>query len=110
MKIDFIDKMTDVLLEVEVNPSGASRFEDEYREITGDPPTPGSGYQQQKNKWGREVRVYFNSEENLKDEFTSIDVCVDHGQRPYRDQWRYRTNNSDFFWELVRRGYRLGRN
>ena len=110
MNIEFLDRLNDVFLEVEVNPKGAARFEEQYRDITGEIPTLGNGYQHQPNKWGREVRVYFNSTADLEDDFTSIDVHVEQGNRPYRDEWQYRTNSFEFFWELVRLGYRLGQN
>lgn len=110
MNIDFLEHLQDVFLEVEVNPKGAAGFDAEYSEITGQIPSLGDGYQYQHNKWGRELRVYFNTTEDLEDDFISIDVYVEQGQRPYRDEWHYRTNSSEFFWALVRLGYRLGQN
>jgi len=110
MNVDFSNKLNDVFLEAEVNPKGTGRFEEEYREITGQTPALGDGYQHQKNKWGRELRVYFNCVEDLEDEFTSLDVYVEQGERPYRNEYQYRTNNPDFFWALVRLGYQLGKN
>ncbi len=110
MNTDFFKDATDVVLEVEVNPDAAARFESRYRAITGSDPKLGVGYQHQPNKWGLEVRVYFNSEVDMSDEFTSIDVYVEQGDRPYRKLWVYRLNDREFFWSLVEAGYRLGEN
>ena len=110
MNIDFFKNATDVVLEVEVNPNAAARFESRYSDITGLTPRLGEGYQHQPNKWGLEVRVYFNSETDMSDEFTDIDVYVEHGDRPYRNRWLYRLNDRDFFWSLVEAGFRLGEN
>lgn len=110
MDIEFFGVATDIVLEVEINPGGASRFESRYGDITGVQPVIGKGYQHQPNKWGMECRVYFNSQQDLADEFTSLDIYVEEGARPYREKWKYRTNDREFFWELVEKGYRLGVN
>lgn len=110
MDITFFNVATDVVLEVEVPSSAAGRFEAEYQSKTGESPELGVGYQHQENKWGREVRVYFNSKVDLSDEFTLIDVHVEQGSRPYRQRWVYRVNDRQFFWALVEGGYRLGEN
>lgn len=110
MKIDFFAKATDVVLEVEVKSEKAGQFEARYKKITGSNPKIGTGYQHQPNKWGEEVRVYFNTAVNMLDDFKSLGVYVEKGARPYRKRWRYRTNDKDFFWSLVEAGYRLGEN
>lgn len=110
MNIGFFTGATDVVLEVEVNPNAADRFETRYQAITGTLPELGNGYQHQENKWGLEVRVYFNSEVDMSDEFTTIDVHVEQANRPYRKRWVYRVNDREFFWALVDAGYRLGEN
>ena len=110
MNTDFFKDATDVVLEVEVNPDAAGRFASRYQRKTGSNPKLGEGYQHQPNKWGLEVRVYFNSEVDMSDEFTSIDVYVEQGDRPYRTHRVYRSNDRDFFWSLVEAGYRLGEN
>lgn len=110
MNVGFFGQAADVFLEVEVNPDAAHDFESEYLDLTGTAPVLGSGYQHQPNKWGREVRVYFNGEAELLDDLASVDVHVEQGVRPYRARWVYRTNDRDFFWSLIRAGYRLGEN
>ena len=110
MDLDFFDNATDVVLEIEINPKGAAQFEHRYNAVTGVHPNVGRYYQHQPNKWGMECRVYFNSEDDLSDEFTSLGIYVEEGDRPYRQQWAYRTNDREFFWELLQKGYRLGEN
>lgn len=106
----FLENATDVVLEIEINPNGADRFEARYELETGERPIVNRHYQHQPNKWGMECRVYFNSIHDLSDEFTSLDIYVEEGERPYRNNWTYRTNDREFFWELVHQGYRLGAN
>lgn len=110
MDIDFFKAATDVFLEVEVNPKAADKFEQKYQDLTGETPILGNGYQHQPNKWGLETRVYFNTQSDISDEFSAIGVYVEQSEkdRGYRDFWKYRTNDPNFFWALVRAGYRLG--
>ncbi|WP_141638669.1 hypothetical protein [Halomonas sp. KM-1] len=110
MDIDFFNQAKDVFLEAEVNPDRAAAFEQKCTELTGAPPILGEGYQHQPNKWGSELRAYFNSDVDLFDEFAAIGIEVEHGARPYRENRRYRVNNAQFVWELLGRGYRLGEN
>lgn len=110
MNIDFFEDATDVVLEVEVNPNAVCEFESWYQAETGLKPKLGVGYQRQPNKWGLEVRVYFNTEVDMSNEFASIGVHVEQGKRPYRKRWVYRLNNRTFFEKLIAAGYRLGQN
>lgn len=111
MDIDFFrDSATDVVLEIEVHPNGVNSFEEWYQNTTGHIPELGVGYQHQSNKWGRECRIYFNSNTDLFDEFANIAVAVETGRRPYRSNRIYRVNNCDFFNALISGGYRLGEN
>lgn len=110
MSVSFFNQASDIFLEVEVNPDSADTFESKYLDITDQRPVLGSSYQHQRNKWGCEVRVYFNSEPELLDDLASADVHVEQGERPYRSRWSYRINDRDFFWSLIHAGYRLGEN
>jgi hypothetical protein len=110
MDVSFFSDAQDVLLEVEINEDGVSRFESEYMEITGVTPRIGVGYQHQNNKWGAEFRVYFNADLDVTDELSDNGVHVESGGRPYRSSRTYRINNREFFWSLVNSGYRLGEN
>lgn len=110
MNVGFFSQATDVFLEVEVPQEKAHSFDTEYLKITGTMPVLGPGYKYQSNKWGREVRVYFNAEAELLDDLASIDVYVEQRERPYQTYRTYRINDRDFFWSLIRAGYRLGEN
>ncbi len=111
MNVDFFTKIvTDPFLEAEVNPNGVAAFEDDYFAITNERPVVGTGYQHQKNKWGTECRIYFNCETDLNDQFSALGIDVEQGDRPYKNEYRFRVNNNDFFWGLVRAGYKLGKN
>jgi hypothetical protein len=106
----FIQNTNGALIEAEVNPSGAASFEADYLAITGNQPILGVGYQHQTNKWGTECRIYFNCDTDLNDQFSALGIDVEQGARPYRNEWKYRVNNNEFFWALIRAGYKLGRN
>lgn len=106
----FVDVVTASFLEVEINPSGVPQFRAKYERLTGRRPVLGVGYQYQPNKWGGEYRIYFNCVGDLDDEFTNLGIDVERGRRPYRSEFTFRVNNKDFFWDLIRSGFRLGRN
>ena len=111
MNVSFFSaSVTGAYLEAEVHPNAAGKFEADYLQITGEMPVIGEGYQHQPNKWGAECRIYFNCDSDLNDEFSVLGIDVEEGARPYKQEWRFRVNNNEFFWALVRAGYRLGRN
>ncbi|WP_374267243.1 hypothetical protein [Zoogloea sp.] len=111
MNISFFPaNVTGAYLEAEVHPNGIEQFDADYLQITGEMPVIGRGYQRQPNKWGTECRIYFNCNGDLNDEFAMLGIDVEEGSRPYKQEWRFRVNNNEFFWALVRAGYRLGKN
>ncbi|MBL4832227.1 MAG: hypothetical protein JKY55_20410 [Aliivibrio sp.] len=110
MDIDFFKVAKDVLLEVGVPASKATRFAENYFDATGINISQGPHYQIQQNKWGVECRIYYNSIDDLLDEFQELNIVPESGRRPYHEDRQYRINNIDFFWALVESGYRLGEN
>ncbi|MBC2769496.1 hypothetical protein [Pusillimonas minor] len=106
----FTQNARDVLLEVEVNPEQADKFEGDYFNATNIRPVAGPHYQQQPNKWGAEYRIYFNCDIDLTDEFENLKIHVEKAERLYREEWECRVNNKEFFWALIDVGYRLGKN
>ncbi len=106
----FLENVAGVYLEAEVHPNGVEQFNANYSQITGREPIVGQGYQIQPNKWGTECRIYFNCNHDLNDDFLVLGIDVEQGARPYKQWWKYRVNNNDFFWELIRTGYKLGNN
>lgn len=111
MNISFFSaNVTSAYLEAEVHPNGAVQFDADYHKITGEMPIIGRGYQRQSNKWGTECRIYFNCNGDLNDEFSVLGIDVEEGLRPYKKEWKYRVNNNEFFWALIRAGYKLGNN
>ncbi len=99
------------LLEAEVSNSRTAAFESRYLTATGVGVSPGhpQEYQLQPNKWGAECRVYFNSAA-VAALATSLGMHVE-GPRPYNNQFMYRINSAELWWELVETyGFRLGLN
>jgi len=112
MKVNpFGFKPTDTLLDAEVAFAKLGEFQNRFLEATGVSVTPGNPpeFMSQRNKWGTECRIYFNSEEAVAWADTH-DIRVEMDQ-PFRAVFKYRINNNDLWWELVR-DYeaRLGRN
>ncbi|MBW2135819.1 MAG: hypothetical protein JRG72_11445, partial [Deltaproteobacteria bacterium] len=106
-----LDLSGEIYLEAEVAPRVRETFERRYFDATGIQVSPGrpSEYQMQTNKWGAELRIYFNSE-RLADYLRSRGINIE-GARFYRPEYLYRVNNNDIWWNLIEQyGYRLGRN
>lgn len=103
----------DLLLEAEVAPRSQPRFESRYQAATGIAVTPGKPqyYQNQTNKWGAELRGYFNSPV-LATSLRAIGIHVESGRTGYQSgQYKYRFNDNKFWWKLVeKQGLRLGMN
>jgi hypothetical protein len=103
----------DVLLEAEVASTKHSEFEERYSRATGQTVSPGrpSHYQDQPNKWGAELRVYFN-DADLAAKLSARGMNVENRVTGYLSgAYAYRVNDNDYWWQLVERdGLRLGRN
>lgn len=106
----FTNNAKNILLETEIHPDQADQFEENYLHITGIRPVTGPHYQHQPQKWGAECRIYFNCDRDLTNDFKQLKIHVEQARRLYREEWKYRVNNNEFFWALIRAGYRLGKN
>ena len=96
-----------------MSPKGLENFKTRYKAATGKSVSPGSPdhFQKQSNKWGAELRVYFNDSDAEK-KFKSVGVNVEHRIDGYRaGEYTYRINDNKIWWELVElHGLRLGSN
>jgi len=113
MKKRVARKTMGVLLEAEVVPRQQKRFEKRYQEATGTLVSPGSPehYQDQANKWGSELRVYFN-DPGLRAVLDALGAHVEGPRKGYKSsQYRFRVNDNKLWWNLVEAsGLRLGPN
>lgn len=102
-----------LLLEAEVPPNAQRKFEKRYQAATALAVTPGSPqhYQAQPNKWGAELRVYFN-DPGMAVSLAAHGVHVEYPRRGYQaGKYRYRFNDNRLWWTLVEEhGLRLGLN
>jgi hypothetical protein len=102
-----------LLLEAEVAPSAQSRFEKRYKVATGTAVRPGhpQHYQDQPNKWGAELRVYFN-DPGMAVSLEANGVHIEYPRRGYKaGEYLYRFNDNKIWWNLVEvYGLRLGSN
>lgn len=103
----------DILLEAEVAPNSQKRFEARYLKATATKISPGSPqfYQTQSNKWGAELRVYFN-DPGMAISLSARGLHVESSRNGYRSgEYAYRINDNKFWWDLVEgQSLRLGPN
>lgn len=89
-----------LLLEAEVPPKGQSRFEKRYKAATQLAVTPGNPkyYQNQPDRWGAELRVYFN-DHGMAAALAAMGVHVEHPLKAYKSgKYRYRFNKNKLWW------------
>ena len=102
-----------VLLEAEVAPNSQARFQKRYHAATSVSVSPGhpGHYQAQTNKWGTELRIYFNDKARAS-AFKAAGVHVEESRTGYKSgEYTYRVNNNNIWWKLVEhQGFRLGLN
>jgi len=97
-------------LDAEVPEKAQNAFEDKYRSVTGETPVPGSEHyvllHGNANKWGHELRIYFQFPSNGHDSLTFPgDISPVASTTP----GILRINMNTFWWQLVQIGFRLGR-
>jgi uncharacterized protein YutD len=103
----------ELLLEAEVVESNRDVFEERYFKATGIELQPSEHYQIQPNKWGIELRGYFNDDNLAKELNKKIHVeGVENQRSGYRSvEYKYRFNDVELWWKLVENhGLRLGLN
>ncbi len=101
----------DPYLEANVPKKAQKTFEARYKAATGTAVKPASppDYFEVNNKWGPELRIYFNSASVAK-KLTSAGVNFEPAQ-PFRKEYKHRLNNNDIWWDLVENyGFRIGQN
>lgn len=95
-------------LDVETHPRRQQSFETEYRQWTGITPVPDAHnyyvWSPDVNKWGKEMRIYFNgNNNNIPRELFNLSVSPRPGFG-----YDFRVNNNDFVWDLIEYGFLLG--
>ena len=100
-----------LLLEAEVSPRVQAKFEQRYFAATNQVISPGNPvyYQNQPNKFGAELRVYFN-DPALAVAIEMLGFPVENSLKAYQGaNYRFRVNRKGFWWPLVElHGMRLG--
>jgi hypothetical protein len=106
-----LGQLDEPLLEAEISLKKQADFERDYLRATNLKVQPGfpPEYMLQKNKWGRELRLYFNSPV-VAAYMRAVRIKVEQ-EKGYKLQYKFRVNSGDVWWELVRKyGFRLGKN
>lgn len=100
-----------LLLEAEVAPKAQAKFEARYKAATKHAVSPGTPkhYQAQPNKWGAELRVYFN-DPGMAVSLAAMGMNVERRQKGYQTgKYHYRVSDNKLWWKLVENhGLRLG--
>lgn len=111
MSLKLYGKFTRIHLGAEVAPSVRDEFVLRYQSITGESPVGDASFMSQDNKWGAELRMYFDAEAWVVESLRKLGYTVEEraGQY-YRGEYQFRINSQDLFWRLVEHGYRLGAN
>ena len=123
--LKLFEKFNECFLEICITDKDRARFESLYLAATGQTPNKEDGYWERDlhNKadaWGIEYRIYFKTKTSwLIESLAKIGVRVEQpkhmiaielGKHHPEHGYKLRIANSDFFWDMVRYGYRLGKN
>jgi len=102
-----------VWIDVELKPKDKNRFDKKYVEYTGlkipanTTQKPYYLLEENANKWGIELRLYFSKTELIPTEL--LQLSVKNNMHGY-EQYNRRINNNEFIWKLFANGYKLGQN
>ncbi|MFA5423323.1 MAG: hypothetical protein WC374_05645 [Phycisphaerae bacterium] len=93
-------------LDVETHPRRRASFETEFEQLTGIRPEVDNHnyyvWDEEANKWGTELRIYFNNSENASAALRNMIVSP----RP-NFGYNARINNNSFVWRLIEYGFLL---
>jgi len=93
-------------LDAETHPRSQNSFEERYVQLTGIQPTEDNHnyyvWDQNTNKWGIELRIYFNGSDHIPALLTEMTVSARPGFG-----YNMRVNNNDFIWRLIEYGFSL---
>lgn len=93
-------------LDIETHPSRRESLEEQYNAITGEILQEDNinyyVWDEETNKWGAELRIYFNGNlETMPVQLAEIRVSYRPGSG-----YNNRVNNNDFVWRLIEYGFR----
>jgi hypothetical protein len=104
------------LIEIEMHPNSRERFEQWYADVTNNFPlpertdtTPYYIWPEDANKWGRQSRVYFSSNQNIPQVLSSILEPREINTRHGYEQFDKRFNGNDIIDKLFELGFVIGR-
>jgi len=93
-------------LDAEMRPIHQEDFENRYRQLSGNNPNNSNQnyyiLDQDANKWGPELRIYFIRQENVPEQI----AWNIRTSRP-GDIYNVRINNNELFWNLIQYGFLL---
>jgi len=123
--LKLFEKFNQCFLEICITDKDRARFERLYLAATSETPNKEDGYWERDlhNKadaWGIEYRIYFKTVtpwliESLNKIGVRVEqpkhmIAIELGKHHPEHDYKLRIANSDFFWQMVKYGYRLGEN
>ena len=103
------------LIEIEMHPNSRERFEKWYKEVSNNFPLPARTdispyyiWPEGANKWGRQSRVYFSSNQNIPEILSSILEPREINTRHGYEQFDKRFNGNDIIDRLIELGFVVG--
>jgi len=103
------------LIEIEMHPNSRERFESWYADASENFPLPNRTdtapyyiWAEDTNKWGRQSRVYFTSNQNLPEVLNSILEPRATNTRHGYEQFDKRFNGNDIIDRLIKLGFVVG--
>ncbi len=106
---EIIKRMHNLLIECEMPSDQKARFRKKYELAAGESPDE-NFMQSQSNKWGIECRMYFDASEKTVTALKKEGFHVETRSGGYGSERAHRINSQKLFWNLIKRGYRLGKN
>lgn len=102
-------KKSDCLIEAEVRESDVSKFKSKYKTLTGVDLSTSSHFYKipDKDKWGIELRLYYNSDGNTPSSVLSIST---KSNRAGFEQYNKRLNSNEVIYKLFENGFVIGVN
>ncbi len=93
-------------LDIETRPNGRTKVESQYLYLSGEPLVEDDVnyyvWGSHVNKWGSELRVYFNKNSNIPQDLDNITVTPRFPGHKYNA----RVNGNEFVWSLIKYGFK----
>ncbi len=105
--VKYFEDNSTCLIEAEVKDTQVLSFKKTYKELTGSENIDSTHFHSIPNKWGIELRVYYNSNDKTPSEVLSLSTS---NSRSGFTAYNKRINNNEIIFELFKKGFKIGVN